>query len=546
MRINKGILNNLRFLTAEVGSQVTNLRKFFATPSVTMAQRILDRSGYAYNLKLRIQNSCLNVALRGKGAEADSLTLRAMEAIASDLERIAELCRDCIHQMGYLQHRKFMDKGVYGPMLRRVSRGIALIDRAVQGNDTKLALRIGGIERKLDRDYQKLRHSYTKQLKRKKNTEDLISAISVAHLVEQMGDALLHISEAIISANLGQQVDTDRYHSMKASVQQLGSEEAFSDLVIEPIAETRSGSGISGISSAGDDSEGYLAIYKDGKKRKLKEEREGVESWHEIYPGLAPRILSYKKNGQSASLLIEHLAGLTFEQILLHESRPLLAQTLKQLNRTLKSVWRETRVNKTVGAGFMDQLSKRLDEVYAIHPEFRQSDSRVNELRLPSFDSLLRKARNYEARVKAPFSVYIHGDFNVDNIIYDPLEKKINFIDLHRSRYMDYVQDVSVFMVSMYRLQVLDQPLRRRIMAVACDFYRFASRYAKKAGDDSFELRLGLGLARSFATSTRFILDKSLASMMFIRSRYLIERVLATNPKRAADFRLPIKEIFVG
>lgn len=546
MRIGKSILNNLRFLTAEVGSQVTNLQVFFATPSITVAQRVLDRSGYAYNLKMRIQNSCLNDPLRGKAAATDSLTLRAMESIATDLERIAELCRDCIHQMGYLQNRRFLKEDVYAPMLGRVGSGIALIDRAVQDNDTQLALKIGSIEQKLDKAYQKLRRRYTADLKRKKNTEDLISALSVAHSVEQMGDALLNISEAIISANLGQPVDIERYHAMRDSVERLGADEAFSDLTIEPIAETRSGSGISGISAVDRESDGYLAIYKDGKKHKLKEEREGVESWHEIYPGLAPKILSYKKRGQSASLLIEHLAGLTFEQILLHESRPLLQETLKQLNRTLKSVWRETRSKKTVAARHMEQLTKRLDEVYRIHPEFQQGDSRINSLRLPAFDTLLKKARTYEARLDAPFSVYIHGDFNVDNIIYDPMEKRINFIDLHRSRYMDYVQDISVFMVSIFRLQVLDQPLRRRILEVARDFYRFASGYAKKAGDDSFDLRLALGLARSFASSTRFILDQSLASMMFVRSRYLIERALATKPKNAANFRIPIEDIFVG
>jgi hypothetical protein len=134
----------------------------------------------------------------------------------------------------------------------------------------------------------------------------------------------------------------------------------------------------------------------------------------------------------------------------------------------------------------------------------------------------------------------------VDNIIYDPLEKKINFIDLHRSRYMDYVQDVSVFMVSNYRLQVFDTPLRRRIMIVTQDFYRFAAAFASKSGDTTFELRLALGLARSFATSTRFILDKSLARAMFLRARYLLEQVLVADLKNPASFHVPVKEIFIG
>jgi hypothetical protein len=199
-----------------------------------------------------------------------------------------------------------------------------------------------------------------------------------------------------------------------------------------------------------------------------------------------------------------------------------------------------------VAARFMVQLADRLDEVYAIHPEFELGANRIGGLKLPSFQQLLMQAQDQEARIKAPFSVYIHGDFNVDNIIYDPLDKHINFIDLHRSRHMDYVQDVSVFMVSIYRLQILDNPRRQRILGLSRAFYRFARKYAQKAGDDSFEIRLALGLARSFITSTRFILDKSLARAMFLRGRYLIDRVLEADPKRVECFRLPIKELFIA
>jgi len=550
MRIPKPIQDNLRFLAAEVGAQVANLQSYIETGSASIAHRILDRSGYAYNLKSRIHNSCLELIARCKGGsdkEADQLSLRALESIATDLERIAELCRDCVHQIGYLRDRRSLQPRTYLPLLRRIVKAIDLIESAAGHDDSRLALKIGRVEQKLDQAYQGLQRRYTKALKGKRRTEDLVSALFVAHYVEQMGDALLNISEAIISANLGQPLDMGRYHSLQASVEQLGSAEKLKDLVVEPIAETRSGSAISGISSASaKEQDGYVAIFKDGQKRKVKEERQGVESWHEIYPGLAPKILSYHKRGQSAAMLIEHLAGLTFEQILLNEPPPLVEETLQQLGRTLKSVWKQTRSKKPVPALYMEQTAKRLKDVYAIHPEFHQPDSRICGVAVPSFDTLLRLARAYEERLKPPFSVYIHGDFNVDNIIYDPLEKRINFIDLHRSRYMDYVQDVSVFMVSNYRLQILDAPLRRRILAVARDFYEFARRFARKTGDDTFELRLALGLARSFATSTRFILDQTLAQAMFLRARYLIELVLASDPKRPERFRVPVKEIFVG
>ena len=111
---------------------------------------------------------------------------------------------------------------------------------------------------------------------------------------------------------------------------------------------------------------------------------------------------------------------------------------------------------------------------------------------------------------------------------------------------MDYVQDVSVFMVSNYRLQIMDAPVRRRIISVIRDFYSIAARYARRNADETFELRLALGLARSFVTSTRFILDKSLARNMYLRARYLLEQLIGLDERRYARYKVPVKELFVG
>jgi len=548
MSIPKSIRDNLRFLITEVDSQVSNLQTYFETYSVTVAKRIIDRSGYTYNLKTSIHSSCLGKIAQNKNARSEASLLRSLETIASDLDRIAELCRDCIHQVGYLQDTNHLPSTLYVSLLERIAKGIRMTYTAIDKSDTKLALRMGRIEGKLDCAYRKLlkKHSRDLKQKKKKHTEDLITTLFVGHSIEQMGDVLLNISEAIISANMGQPFNTDRYHSLQASVEQLSGTDNDSEVVLEKVAETRSGSGISGLSTTDQDGNEYLAIFKDGQKRKVREEREGVENWHEIYPGLAPKILSHHKRGQSAALLIEHLAGLTFEQILLHEPAKLLNQSMLQLQKTLKSIWSETRSKKRVSANYMQQLEKRLDDVYALHPEFKQGNSQICKSSVASFNALLHQARDYEKKLNAPFSVYIHGDFNVDNIIYDPMERKINFIDLHRSSYMDYVQDISVFMVSNYRLRVVDPELRRRILDQSRDFYDFAAAYAKKHGDTSFDLRLALGLARSFATSTRFVLDKTLARAMWLRARYLIEIVLATDAKQMQNFHLPIQEIFVG
>ena len=194
----------------------------------------------------------------------------------------------------------------------------------------------------------------------------------------------------------------------------------------------------------------------------------------------------------------------------------------------------------------MRQLDKRLSDVYAVHPEFHDSVQRICGHEIASFDSLATRAAEIEGGLQAPFSVYIHGDFNIDNIIYDTETMQLRYVDLHRSRYMDYVQDVSVFMVSNYRLQVLDPDIRRRIAAVICNFHHIAAEFAENNADNTFELRLAFGLVRSLATSTRFILDRNLARGMFLRARYLLEQIVRLDAEAHEHYRVPVEEIFCG
>lgn len=544
IKLPKSIRENLHFLCVEVDAQAAGLQDYLNAPTAALAHRVLDRAGYAYNLKSRIHRSVISRLRSAKQRHEREPALRCVEFLATDLERLAEICRNCIRQTEQIERFELLAAKGYVLMLKQVRKGISRIEPALAANSSQTALEIGKINARLERAYQKQLKGYIQALKQHPDqSEDLTRALFVAYEMRQMGDTLRHISESIISANLGQPVSFERFFSLRALMADLAADDE--KLQVSPLAQTRSGSAISAITSDHKGDNRYLAIFKDGVKSKVKEERAGVNSWHRIYPGLAPKILSYEKRGESAALLIEHLPGYTFEQILLQEADALLQEAQKRLLRTLRSIWKATRNDRQTHADFMQQLQKRMPEVYRIHPEFEQSDSRICGLPVPAFDTLVEQVKAREQHWPAPFSVYIHGDFNLDNIIYDPREKRINFIDLHRSRYMDYVQDISVFMVSNYRLQIMEAETRQRLMRMARDLYRSARRYAIKNGDVTFELRLALGLARSFASSTRFILDQSLARRMFMRARYLLERVLTVEPGEEAEFRLPVKEIFV-
>jgi len=547
MNLPRPIRDNLRFLLVEISSQQQYLQTYFEYEPASIAARILSRRGYAHNLALRIQNSCAEQMAQQPDSDmqrTDSMHIRAIASVAANLEHIADLSRECIHQLQYLRPSHKLDLSAYLPLSVLVAKSVDVIEDAVLNNDSELALRLGRLVTRLETAYQKLLKKTTAQLQRQKHTGDLVTGLFVAYSIKQMGDALLKISEAIISTNIGQPMDVQRLRSLQDTVSDWVDDVAMHDVDVQQLAETRSGSGISSLNYTDSNQEQQLAIFKDGEKGKLKEELEGVKRWHHMVPGVAPQILRYKKKGDSAALLIEHLQGITFEHVVLHESVNMMKASMHALGDTLNSVWRETRRKKVVPACFIAQTRKRLADVYAIHPDFRQHRAVICGHDIAGFEGLLKAAEKIEKKVHAPFSVLIHGDFNVDNIIYDPQKDHIHFIDLHRSSHMDYVQDVSVLMVSYYRLQVLDVPVRRKIRKQVMDFYQLARRFAEAENDATFELRLGLGLARSFVTSTRFILDQSMATRMFLRAGYILRQVIALDLQQADKYRLPIKELF--
>ncbi|MEG3637872.1 aminoglycoside phosphotransferase family protein [Magnetococcus sp. PR-3] len=561
MEFPQAIGDNLRFLISEVSSQLDTLRSALAAETPAAARSVLDRRGYGLNLMRRIHESTLEHLVCPNGeVEGRSTPFRSVEIMAYELELMTKRCREVVTHYNAILRTDLLHAQLYEEPLEIIHARLAMVEPAFHNNDTTQALKICRTEKRVYTITEPLRRRYTKALKKGKHTEDLIAALFLVHNIEKMGQTMRTVGEAVLSINLGQTTSIERFQSLTRSIDEMQDGLNVGELELATVAETRSGSGISGIrrrpgkkkmSKKGKHrdmrpkSEDVLAILKEGHKAKLKEEWQGVESWHSIVPGLAPRILSYQKKGQAASLLIEHLAGLTFEQIVLNEPQPRVDEALQHIGKTLGRVWRETHTAEPVSADYMGQLGKRLKDVWLIHPDFQYASSHICGFKLPDFESQIARAVGKEKKLIAPFSVYIHGDFNVDNIIYDPLEKQINFIDLHRSRYMDYIQDISVFMVSNYRLQVLDPQTRKRIAGVAQEMYHIARRYALKHGDETFEIRLAMGLARSFATSTRFVLDKDLAWAMFSRAQLLIHQVLDTPVKRAAHYRLPIEELFI-
>jgi phosphate uptake regulator len=546
MIVQEGIEENLRFLIVEVRKQVEKTRKFLAKPSRDLLDSIRAKDDYIDNLKSIIQRKCFKHAIRDRIQQAEVDLLKSIEVIAVNLERIADFSENIIGQATYVIETGVLDRYDFDPMFEVVLAAVDKIDDAVFTQNVQVALSVCRSEDELDRHYARTFNQVIADMRGGGDPQQLVTVLFIYRYLERMGDSLLNIGEAVISAAMGERIKIDRFWALEDSV--TGSDlselkKSLRDVALQPIGETRSGCRISRVQGAAG---GRAVIFKEGKHNKLMDEKKSIEKWHELFPGLAPQIHSFHPQGENASILFEFLAGETFDEIVMRRDMTAVEAALRDICGTLSEIWRKTRTQEGKPALYMKQMHARLGDVYEIHPSFRQEGWAVDGLNFASIEELATRARELEeASLKAPFHVFIHGDFNIDNIICNAQEHTIHFIDLHRSRYTDYLQDVSVFIVSNQRMQVFERPVRRRLNNVSLSFFEFARSFAESEGDPTFQARLALGLARSFATSARFVLDEEFAKSMFMKSRFLLERLAAHPADSLESFIIP-EEVLVG
>jgi len=539
MLVREGIDQNLKFLILEVSKQLEQTRRYLQRREPGLLPKIQARDDYIDNLKSIVQRKCFSLAAERAGQGASTVELlKAIDVVAANLERISDFCENIIKQLGYIENEVILEVRRFDEFFDDISAAVRLIEPALFGREVQLALQICRTEHQLDRRYAQAFAAILQELRTGSDTETLVTTLFISHYFERMGDALLNVGEAVISAAVGERIKIDEFQALEDS---LAESKIEGDFTLRAMGETRSGCRIDRLSESSD--AGRSLIFKEGRTSKLVEEKASIERWHDLMPGLAPRIYSFQQQGENAAILFEYLSGRTFDELLLSAEPRELDMALTRLCSVLETVWTSTRRDEPVSAHFMAQLRKRLDDVYTVHETFRTRSGGIGPISVASFEDLVDRAERLEERLLAPFSVFIHGDLNVDNIIYDQGADEVHFVDLHRSRMMDYVQDVSVFLVSNHRLPTFVPEIRKRISYVTHRFREFAGEFAERVGDTTFTARLALGLARSFATSARFVLDEEFAKSMFLRSRYLLERLLAEDGRGMETFRIPAEAL---
>jgi phosphate uptake regulator/aminoglycoside phosphotransferase len=537
--LDEELRRNFRFLVLEVIKQIASAQRYLAGEPDVDVDRLASRDDYIDHLRTQIENKCFALLRQRPRIEKPTVDfLRSATTITTNLERIADHAVSIVYHARSLEGTRLLESYAPDVFFETVFRSLQEVVRAFENVDTAGAVRIADGELELDELYKDRFERIMVDLEGGGKPRTLIRALLIFHYLERIGDALQNIGEAIISAEVGERMKMRAYRELAGSLDRPVGDRAMDEVRFERVWGTRSGAQIGRVKAAELAGTGGAAIFKQGDPKKLRKERAAMDRWSRVAPGLAPLVIKYNE-AERDSMLLQYLEGRTLLELVLNAKPQYVKDVLKRVQDTLVRVWLDTREDGPIYPRFLQQLAARLPDVYSVHPYFEGESEEISGLQVRTLEQLVASGRDLDEVLVAPFSVLGHGDFNLDNVIFNDTTGSVHFVDLHRSTRMDYTQDVSVFLVSNFRVPEFRPRRRAQINRVIEQQLEWARGFASQQGDTTFEARLALGLVRSLVTSTRFDIRRSFAEEMLMRGLYLLERLSGVQNGTFETFQLP-------
>jgi len=529
MPIAEDVNVDLNFLILETKKQAMASQSSLEKTSPAKIKKIKDREDYIENLKNTVIHKSYHHMQKVVDSKRDFNYFKALIRIAANLERISDFFENIADQTNYLidvaNIRAFDLKKYYNLIYKTLD----IICPALMNHDLSLANKICVNEAVIDEYYEESFNDIRDNLRNHCQVDDMITLLFIIRYLERVGDAFLNIGEAILDVPVGENLNVQQFKHLKHGLEINGIDLETSDLDFSPIMNTRSGCRVARISN-NQPGEGIPSkiFYKEGGKEKINHEVKGLNMWSAVTPDSVPKVLYHKSRKNHSLLLLEHLDGINLLTILLsNKSQADKAITL--VTQTLPDIWQKTKSLKGKKSMYMEQLTNRINDVKSVHPSFFMMYDKMH--------NLIDKALKIEKRIKPPFYNLIHGDLNADNILVNLGSDRVYFVDVHRSTYGDYVQDISIFLISNFRVPVFSRDIRKRLNGANERMFDHALEFANQNNDLTFHLRLGFGLLRSLVTSTRFILDEEFSKEMFLRGFSILNEIVS-HCDNANEYRI--------
>jgi phosphate uptake regulator/aminoglycoside phosphotransferase len=545
----EGLEENLKFITLEVENQIRSTIHFMEQPSRKLYENIITKDDYIDNLKTVIENKCFSIIHTNPSLKKKDVNrIRSIQTICVNMERIADFCVNIVRQMSFIDDYRLLKRYDYDSMMSEIQSALPKVLPVLSSVDLTGALAICKAEYALDQMFKTNFERIMADIKQGSRVTDLITILFIFRYIERIGDSLLNIGEALIFSIIGEKIKIEQFQALQTTLAKSGFQDAIGEIDFQSIWGSRSGCRISRVGQKEEAQDGYDvhgSIFKEGGIKKIAAEKAGLEKWSRIYPGLAARVYGYNEDGENASLLVEYLPGCTLDEVILTSDISFVDNALFILHQTLLEVWDATIKAEPEATNYIAQIRDREEAILRVHPDAFRPGSKIGDKTISGTRGLLARCEEIERNFPAPFTVMIHGDCNVNNVLYDHADQRIHFIDLHRSRHFDYVQDVSVFLVSNFRMPMFDPLLRERLDHVIRTFHQFAAEFAARQNDVTFDLRMAFALARSFFTSARFELNPEFAREMVLRAHFLMEKIIDQHENPAEVFVCPQDVLFL-
>jgi aminoglycoside phosphotransferase len=516
MPINEGVNIDLQFLILEVKKQAQASLSMAKKPTAKKVARIIAREDYIDNLK----NTLVNKSYFHIHRQVDELRqmnyFKTLITISYNLERCANFFEAISSQLMHVQDIENLNDFKISPAYNIIFRVLDLIYPSFSNNDLDMAQKICDYEQELDDFYDAAFILIRNNLHQRHQIDDMLIILNIVRYLERTGDSFLNIGEAIFNINVGEKMGISQFRDLRKGLESQAIDIRENHVEFLSIMNTRSGSRVAKIKSDG--CEPKSVFYKKGAKGKIDEELAGLALWEKKFPGMTPEVLWYKTRKKHATLLLEFIEGEDLLNLLINQ-RDKADRALTILTEQLTLLWNKSKKKRVTKSTYISQLKKRKLDVQFVHGNLFTLDEDI--------DKLMQDAKRIEKNLKTPFSTLVHGDFNVDNIIFQSETDNMFLVDVHRSGYGDYAQDISVFLVSNFRVPIFSIDVRSRLNEANQRVFECALAFAKKNEDKTFEARLALGLFRSLITSTRFLLDQSFSEAMFQRAVLILREILA-------------------
>jgi phosphate uptake regulator/aminoglycoside phosphotransferase (APT) family kinase protein len=491
----------------------------FHTLDLTRAEEVIERDDMIDNFNLFLEGRCYDLVASGHHDGRGIRLARATAKVAANLERAGDAGTHIAKRVRLI-HRERVERVPFDfPDVEAIA--LSAVTEATQSfldADLELARRACLREPELDGCYvDRLAELVRLMQTHPAQVPYLVQCLSILKYLEKVADYTLNIGEQTIYCVTGRRLKFSQY----LQLERLTGEVHVGAYDFRPYWD-----GISGAIVARVEAPETPMIYKEGPRRKIEEEAAKLETWQRIAQDLTPKILGSVSVKDRQALLREYVEGTLLSDLYL-SSTPLEVK-LRATRRVLAAVefvWQTTLAATPPVIDYVEQIRERIADAFVLHLQLWTTAKAgiTNGRRIEPLDTLLDRAAGLQARLAPPFSVWLHGDFNANNVIYNPETEQIKFIDVHRSKPGDYLQDLGVFLLSMVRRPDLTGAIEADVQAVNGVVEEFARAFARRRKDLTFTRRLKLSLARSCLSSIRIVIDPAMAERLLRRGMTLLD-----------------------